>query len=133
MPCSNSHFPRALLHGSVLLGGIGIPTQTHKTTKDRLKYFLYNVRRPSITRDKLEASILFTQLKVGTSRLFFLCSYNQYWLQCLLQFKFGVNVNPSGSNFMQLSLLSGCHLPSLQTMFSSWIWPHNFTIKKDQI
>jgi hypothetical protein len=68
----NSHFPRTLLHGSIMLGGMGIPTQTHKTTKDRLNYFLYNVRRPSIVRDKQETSIIFTQLEVGTSQLFFL-------------------------------------------------------------
>jgi hypothetical protein len=49
-----------------------------KTTKDRIKYFLYNVRRPSITRDKFEASILFTQLEVGTGEQFLCCSYNRY-------------------------------------------------------
>jgi len=94
----NSHFPRALLHGSVILGGMGIPTQTHKTTKGQLKlnFFLYNVRRPSITQDKLEASILFKQLEAGTSQLFFLliqpiwpsgydllCSPNLEWMWTL--------------------------------------------------
>jgi len=74
----NSHFPRALLHSSVLLGGIGIPSQTQKTTKDRINYFLYNVQRPSITRDKFEASILFTQLEVGTRDHHLCCSYNRY-------------------------------------------------------
>jgi len=74
----NSHFSRALLHGSLMLGGMGIPTQTHKTTKDRLNYFLYNVRRPSIAWDKLEASIIFTQLEAGFSKLFFQCPYSQF-------------------------------------------------------
>jgi hypothetical protein len=43
----NSHFPRAILYGSTLLGGIGLPTQTQKTTKDRINYFLYNMHQPS--------------------------------------------------------------------------------------
>jgi hypothetical protein len=74
----NSHFSRALLHGLVLLGGLGIPTQTEKTTKYRIYSFLYNVRRPSSNRDKLEASIIYTQLEIGTTVQFFLCSYQWY-------------------------------------------------------
>jgi hypothetical protein len=30
----NFHFPRALLHGSMLLGGMGIPTGKQKATRD---------------------------------------------------------------------------------------------------
>jgi hypothetical protein len=71
-------FKRALLHSLVLLGGLGIPTQTQKTTKDRINYFLYNVRRPTSNRDKLEASIIYTQLEIGTPVQFFLCSYQPY-------------------------------------------------------
>jgi len=74
----NSHFPQALLHGSTLLGGIGIPTQTQKTTKDRINYFLYNMQRPSPVRNKLEASILYTQLEVGIFDQFLSSSFVRY-------------------------------------------------------
>jgi hypothetical protein len=36
-------FPRAILHGPTLLGGIGIPSASQKNSKDRLNYFLYHI------------------------------------------------------------------------------------------
>jgi hypothetical protein len=35
----NSHFPRALLHSSVLLGGLGLPTQTQKNNQRQNQIF----------------------------------------------------------------------------------------------
>jgi hypothetical protein len=125
----NSHFPRALLHGSIMLGGMGIPTQTHKTTKDRLNYFLYNVCRPSIARDKLETSIIFTQLEVGTSKLFFQCPYYQFGHLATISFAVQIwnEFEPFG-----IDQRYGHLLLSLLMISSLWIQP-SIIIKKDQI
>jgi hypothetical protein len=44
---SEPSFPRAILHGPLLLGGMGIPSLLQKNAKDRLNYFLFNVQHPS--------------------------------------------------------------------------------------
>jgi hypothetical protein len=59
-----------LLHGSTLSGGIGIPTPTHKATKETIDYFFFNICHSSLIRDKLEASLIFTQLEIGTFQHF---------------------------------------------------------------
>jgi hypothetical protein len=41
----NRHFPRAILHGLCSLGELGVPSSSQKTTKDRLNYFLVNIRQ----------------------------------------------------------------------------------------
>jgi hypothetical protein len=45
-------FPRAILHGPLFLGGIGVPSTSQKNTKDRLNYFLYNIRCKSSIKKK---------------------------------------------------------------------------------
>jgi hypothetical protein len=67
----NRHFPRAILHGPLQLGGIGVPSTTQKNTKDRLNYFLYNIRGKSSNKSKMEISMIFTQIEVGTLQQFF--------------------------------------------------------------
>lgn len=74
----NDYFPCALLHGSTLLGGIGIPTPTHKATKETIDYFFFNVCHSSPIRDKLEASLIFTQLEIGTFQHFFTSLFSHY-------------------------------------------------------
>jgi hypothetical protein len=74
----NKHFPRAILHGSLLLGGMGIPTNQQKATHDRINYFLFNIRCESDITPKLKASIIFTQLEVGTFQQFFSIPFEQF-------------------------------------------------------
>jgi hypothetical protein len=55
----NHHFPRAILHGSTLLGGLGIPTAKHKATKERINYFfLISVARPRFKKKSQPPSFL---------------------------------------------------------------------------
>jgi hypothetical protein len=72
----NCHFPRALLHGSLLLGRLGIPTSKQKTTKNRINFFLCNICRHSTISQKFDASIIFTQLEVGTFLQLFVIPLN---------------------------------------------------------
>ncbi len=74
----NRNFPWAILHGSHCLGGIGIPSLCQKNTKDRISYFLYNLRRESSVREKLEISIIYTQLEVGSLQHYLTLPYNLY-------------------------------------------------------
>jgi hypothetical protein len=62
----NRNFPRAVIHGPKIIGVAGIPSLTQKNTKDRVTYFLYNLRKCSTIRDNLEASIIYTQIEVGS-------------------------------------------------------------------
>jgi len=57
---------------------MGIPTQTQKATKDRINYFLYNMHRPSPAWEKMEASILFTQLEIGIFEQFLSSSFHRF-------------------------------------------------------
>jgi hypothetical protein len=61
------NFPRAVLHGPTLLGGIGIPSSSQKNTKDILNYFFYNKRRSTTFFSKIDMSIIYTQIEVGYS------------------------------------------------------------------
>jgi len=74
----NRHFPRALLHGPLLLGGLGVPPTLQKNAKDRLNYFLFNMRCPSTISQKFDISIVYTQIEIGTFEQFFSISYNEY-------------------------------------------------------
>jgi hypothetical protein len=65
------HFPRALLHGPTQLGGIQIPSKSQKNSKDRLKYFLYNIKDNSYITLKLEMSIIYNQIEIGHFNQFF--------------------------------------------------------------
>jgi hypothetical protein len=82
MKCSalglNRNFPRVVLHGPTGLGGLGIPSICQKNIKDLITYFLYNLHRPSPIREKLEASIIYTQMEVGTFSHFFTIPYECY-------------------------------------------------------
>jgi len=74
----NRTFPRAVLHGSTLLGGIGILSSSQRNSKDRVNYFLYNIRQKSTNCYKLEISIIYTQLEIGLFDQFFDTSFQTY-------------------------------------------------------
>jgi len=74
----NRHFPRVILHGPLLLGGLGIPSSLEKNAKDRLNYFLFNTRCPSTISSKFDISIVYTQIEIGTFEQFFSTSYHEY-------------------------------------------------------
>jgi len=74
----NRNFPHAVLHCPILLGGIGIPSLTQKNAKDRILYFLFNLCRRSTVRDKLEVSIIYTQMEVRTFPHYLTCSYAMF-------------------------------------------------------
>jgi hypothetical protein len=54
----NRNFPRAVIHGPMVLGGLGIPSLHQKNTKDLITCFLFNLRKASSVRVKLEISII---------------------------------------------------------------------------
>jgi len=74
----NRNFPRAILHGPTLLGGIKVPSLSQKNTKDRINYFFYNIRRTSSLSKKFDVSIIYTQIEIGTFQRFFILPYAQY-------------------------------------------------------
>lgn len=74
----NRHFPRALLHGSTLLGGLGLPTAKQKATRDRVNYFLFNMHNLSTISKKFSSSIIFIQLEIGTFSHFFSSDFQCY-------------------------------------------------------
>jgi hypothetical protein len=74
----NHRFLRVILHGPLMLGGLGIPSSLQKHAKDRLNCFLFNVRPPSTTSLKFEISIVYIQIKNNTFEQFFSTSYHDY-------------------------------------------------------
>jgi len=56
----NRHFPRAVLHGPMLLGGLGYPLSSQKNARDRLNYFFYDIRSHSTLSIKFEMSIIYS-------------------------------------------------------------------------
>jgi hypothetical protein len=76
--CLNRNFPRALSYGSTKLGGLGIPAPTHKVTKDRINYYLWNKRQCTNLEKKFNVSISYTQLEVGTFEQFDSIAFTQY-------------------------------------------------------
>jgi hypothetical protein len=71
-------FPRAILHGPLMLGGMGIPSTTQKNTKDRLNNFLYNIHCPSSLTLKLELSMIYSQIESGSFLQFFRLPFQSY-------------------------------------------------------
>jgi hypothetical protein len=69
---------RAILHGPTFLGGISIHSSHQKITRERLNYFLYNIRQNLIIQKKLTASIIYTQIETGLFLQFFEAPFSQY-------------------------------------------------------
>jgi hypothetical protein len=67
----NEHFPRALLHGPVSLGGIGIPSLWAETLADKLSYFVHHMRVADDVGQQLKVSVAITQLELGVGVPFF--------------------------------------------------------------
>jgi hypothetical protein len=74
----NEHFPRAILHGPLHLGGMGIHTAQTKTMTTRITYFLFHTRMQTEVGQNLEASIAYLQLEIGTITHFLQTSYHIY-------------------------------------------------------
>ena len=74
----NRHFPRAILHGPMMLGGLGIPSSTQKYAKERLNYFLFNICCKSTIQQKLDMSIIYTQLEVVSFQQFFSIPFSEF-------------------------------------------------------
>jgi len=74
----NRHFPRAVLHGPMLLGGLGYPLSSQKNARDRLNYFFYDIRSHSTLSIKFEMSIIYTQIECGLFMQFFSASFLTY-------------------------------------------------------
>jgi hypothetical protein len=49
----NKHFPRAVLHGPMEMGGMGLPTKVSTTAVQRINYFLYHVRQGTTVGEQL--------------------------------------------------------------------------------
>jgi len=67
----NEHFPRALLHGPVSLGGIGVPTLWADALADKLAYFMHHMRVCDDVGRQLTVSSAITQLEIGMGTPFF--------------------------------------------------------------
>lgn len=75
----NRNFPWCTLYGPTALGGLGIPSPTQKNTKDRINYFLFNIcNKKSTNTQKLQISMIYTQLETGLFWQFFSTSYHQF-------------------------------------------------------
>jgi len=61
----NKHFPRSLLYGPTSLGGLGMTSPFNKNMCHQINYFLFNIRQKSLTSQKFEASIIYTQIETG--------------------------------------------------------------------
>mmetsp|Transcript_1526 Transcript_1526/g.2373 ORF Transcript_1526/g.2373 Transcript_1526/m.2373 type:complete len:139 (+) Transcript_1526:275-691(+) len=67
----NEHLPRALLHGPMALGGVGIPTLWAETLAEKLAYFVHHMRIGDDVGTQLKVSTVIVQLEVGTGTPFF--------------------------------------------------------------
>ncbi len=74
----NEHFPRAVLHGPLSLGGLEIHTAQTKTTTSRINCFLNHTRMDTTIGHKLDASIAYLQLEIGTITHFLESPYHIY-------------------------------------------------------
>jgi hypothetical protein len=72
----NKHFPRAVLHGPLSLGGMAVHTAQTKTTTSRINYFLFHTRMDTTIGAKLDASTAFLQLEIGTLDHFLQTPFN---------------------------------------------------------
>ncbi len=60
------------------LGGMELPNTISKTTSTRLNYFFYHTRSNTTIGKKLDASITFLQIEIGTFQQFFTLPFTQY-------------------------------------------------------
>jgi len=74
----NEHFPRAVLHGSVEGGGMGVPTLWAEALADKAVYFLHHVRRQDEVGRQLSLSMALTQVELGVGVPFFELSYEEW-------------------------------------------------------
>lgn len=61
----NEHFRRAVLHGPVERGGMGVPTLWAEALADKVVYFLHHVRRQDEVGKQLGLSMALTQVELG--------------------------------------------------------------------
>lgn len=103
----NKNCPRGIIHGPPLLGGMGIPSPHQKITKDRINYFLYNIRWKSDIHQQLNISIIYSQIEVGLFHQFFAIPFNWYGHLATQSFcvqiwrknePFGLQVHPSSNS-----------------------------------
>ena len=66
----NQHFPKAILHGPMLLGGLELPDWELMSISARLATLMYHIRAADDTGKLLSISIQWTQLEIGTNDLF---------------------------------------------------------------
>jgi hypothetical protein len=62
----NEHFPRAILYGPTMLGGLSLSTVFTRNSTTRINYFFYHTRLDTPVGKKLDASRTFLQFEVGT-------------------------------------------------------------------
>lgn len=74
----NRNFPRTVLHGPPELGGLGIILSKQKITRERINYFLYNIWCDYTIREKLNISIIYTQMEVGLLSQFLSKSFYKF-------------------------------------------------------
>ena len=74
----NEHFPRALLHGPMALGGVDIPTLWAETLAEKLAYFVHHMRIGDDVGTQLKVSTVIVQLEVGTGTPFFQLPYERW-------------------------------------------------------
>jgi len=74
----NIHFSRALLYGPLSFGGLGLPSPTHKNTRNRINYLLFNIKRQTAAGQKFDISLIYTQLEIGTFQQFLSTPYHQF-------------------------------------------------------
>ena len=117
----NEHFPRALLHGPVSLGGVGVPTLWAETLADKLAYFLHHVRIEDDVGRQLKVSVAITQLEIGVGIPFFQLPFDAWghlttpsWVKHLWQSCSRVAVDVKAA--------TGAHwVPPLQTAGDEYI------------
>ena len=74
----NEHFPRALLHGPVEYGGMGVPTLWAEALADKIVYFLHHLRRRDEVGKQLELSMALTQVELGSGVPFLDLQYSDW-------------------------------------------------------
>ena len=67
----NSHFPRAVLHGPVELGGMGVPPLWVESLTEKLSYFFHHTRIADTVGQELKTSVAILQLELGCGVSFF--------------------------------------------------------------
>ena len=117
----NEHFPRALLHGPIELGGMGVPTLWAEALAEKIAYFLHHRWVMDDVGKQLQVSAVITQLEVGSGIPFFQLAHQKWgflvtpsWVVHLWQSWLQVGI--------QLEAADGLHwVPPLQTAADSYI------------